>query len=88
MERKMRKKAQGLSLNVIIIAILALVVLVILIFVFSGQFGKFTGRAESCAALGGKCISASDTCQGPIVKGDFKDETNCKRCCIEVLPKA
>ncbi|MBI2668535.1 hypothetical protein HYX14_01705 [Candidatus Woesearchaeota archaeon] len=46
------KKAQGLSLNVIIIAALALIVLVVLVVIFTTQIGKFTlgvskeGKAE------------------------------------------
>lgn len=37
----MDKKAQGLSLNVIIIAALALIVLVVLVVVFTGRIGLF-----------------------------------------------
>jgi len=35
------KKAQGISINAIIIAALALIVLVVLIAVFTGQFGNW-----------------------------------------------
>ena len=35
------KKAQGLSMRVIIIAALALIVLVVLIFIFTGRIGSF-----------------------------------------------
>jgi len=39
--RKISKKGQGLSLNVIIVAALALIVLVVLIMVFTGKIGVF-----------------------------------------------
>ncbi len=35
------KKAQGLSLNTIVIAALALLVLVVLVLIFTGRIGKF-----------------------------------------------
>jgi len=37
----MKKKAQGLSLNVIIIAAIALIVLVVLVAIFTGRLGLF-----------------------------------------------
>jgi len=46
----MHKKAQGLSLNTIIIAIVVLIVLVVLIMIFTGYFGsRFTPEVTSCA---------------------------------------
>ncbi len=57
----MDKKAQGLSLNTIIIAIIVLIVLVVLIMVFTGYFGtKFTPGVTSCANSGGNCQFAKD----------------------------
>jgi uncharacterized membrane protein YqiK len=54
-----KKKAQGLSVNVIIIAAIALIILVVLVAVFTGRFGLFTqGVKEStkceqaCKAIG------------------------------------
>ena len=49
------KKAQGLSLNTIIIAALVIMVLVILILVFTGRMGSFSAQSESCQAKGGQC---------------------------------
>ncbi len=52
----MDKKAQGLSLNTIIIAIIVLIVLVVMIMVFTGYFGtKFTPAVTSCSNAGGEC---------------------------------
>jgi hypothetical protein len=53
----MMKKAQGLSVNVIIVAALALIVLVILGVVFMGRMGLFGGQVSDCEANGGQCRS-------------------------------
>ena len=56
----MLRKAQGLSLNTIIIAIVVLVVLVVVIMIFTGYFGgKFTPGITSCSANGGRCVASS-----------------------------
>ncbi len=50
------KKAQGMSLNTVIIAIIVLVVLVVLVMIFTGYFGKiFTPTVGSCQSAGGTC---------------------------------
>lgn len=50
------KKAQGLSLNTIIIAIIVLIVLVVIVIIFTGYFGSiFTPSVKSCTAQGGEC---------------------------------
>ncbi len=55
----MNKRAQGLSINVIIIVAIALIVLVVLIAVFTGRMGGFVSGVDetttcdnTCAALG------------------------------------
>ena len=53
------RRAQGMSINTIIIAALALVVLVILIAVFTGRMGIF-GRDLSGVQKGGTCGPSSD----------------------------
>lgn len=55
------KKAQGLSLNVVIIAVLALIVLVLLIMIFSGKLGQFRTGVSSCS---GHCERTATAC-GP-----------------------
>ncbi len=52
----MNKKAQGISINVIIIAAIALLVLVILSVIFMGRMGTFTGGVKDCELSGGKCL--------------------------------
>lgn len=49
------KKAQGISLNVIIIAALALIVLVVLVAIFTGRMGITIRGIESCADKNGVC---------------------------------
>jgi hypothetical protein len=59
----MKTKAQGLSLNTIIIAALVLIVLVVLIVIFSGKIGDFGKGSESCP---GKCASSMTACENNI----------------------
>ena len=61
----MNKKAQGLSLTVIVIGIIVLVVLVVLVFIFTGRTGKFSGDIAKCEARGGTCMEKS-ICNGPV----------------------
>ncbi len=52
------KKAQGMSLNIIIVAVIALVILVVLILSFTGKwkvFGKSTVACEGKGA-GAQCL--------------------------------
>ncbi|MFH1181925.1 MAG: hypothetical protein V1702_03120 [Candidatus Woesearchaeota archaeon] len=51
----MFKKAQGMSINVIIIAIIVLIVLVILVMIFTGYFGGWTKSVATCQSQGGTC---------------------------------
>ncbi|MAE42763.1 hypothetical protein CMO93_03255 [Candidatus Woesearchaeota archaeon] len=47
----MRKKAQGLSINTIIVAAIALIVLVVLVAIFTGRLGSFSkglGEVTNC----------------------------------------
>jgi hypothetical protein len=68
----MMKKAQGMSMNVIIIAVIALVVLIVLVLVFTGKtkfFGKqtsdtasqFTGQRCAIPGTSNKCLDET-TC--------------------------
>lgn len=50
------KKAQGISINVIVVAAIALLVLVVLSVVFLGRFGIFTQQSADCENKGGRCV--------------------------------
>jgi len=56
------KKAQGISINTIIIAIIALVVLVLLIAIFTGKMGQWVGGLSDSEerAYGCYCVNPSD----------------------------
>ena len=51
----MKKKAQGISINSIIIAAIALLVLVVLAVMFIGRMGIFSATADTCESNGGVC---------------------------------
>lgn len=51
----MNKKAQGISLNVIIIAALALIVLLVVVLIFTGRIQIFGSTLASCDSKGGVC---------------------------------
>ncbi len=61
------RKAQGLPMNVIIIAALALLVLVIVAVIFAGWGKIFGTKTKECTNNGGKCFS------DPCGTGDAKD---------------
>lgn len=49
------KKAQGISLNVVIVALIAIIVLVVLIVIFSGRTKFFGETIQTCESKGGSC---------------------------------
>ncbi|MBR9706309.1 hypothetical protein GOV14_04690 [Candidatus Pacearchaeota archaeon] len=78
-------KAQGISVNIIIIAAIALIILVVLVAVFTGRFGLFstgvreaTTCNEACAALGMEKGSSADGDKLPGFKDQSGDECYCK----------
>lgn len=58
-------KAQGLSLNVIIIAALALVVMVVVLLIFRGQAGSINDDLSGCFGKGGLCIDKNSYTSTP-----------------------
>jgi hypothetical protein len=50
------RKAQGLSMNVIIVAVLALLVLVILSVIFTSKMRDTRKSIDSCATANGECV--------------------------------
>ncbi|MBR9706311.1 hypothetical protein GOV14_04700 [Candidatus Pacearchaeota archaeon] len=90
----MNKKAQGISINVIIIAAIALIVLVVLIAVFTGRFGLFSEGVEAAAACEQACkaIGLDEAFAGysdsecgektrKRIPGVFYDKEKTKACC-------
>jgi len=63
----MSKKAQGMSLNVVIIAALGLLVLVVLAIIFTGRTGIFVRESDKCTVKygnTGKCVVTQEECTG------------------------
>ena len=60
------KKAQGMSVNVIIIAALALVVLIVLFAIFTGRISLFSGGVRGAEQNTYTCV-----CNNPV---DLKDQ--------------
>jgi hypothetical protein len=78
------KKAQGLPMNVIIIAALALLVLVIIAVIFAGWGKIFSQKTKECVATGGKCVDVCGVGDGadyPTEHPTAKCDDN-QKCCI------
>ena len=56
----MQKKAQGLSLNFVIIAIILILVVVVIVAIFTGVFNNTTTTLASCETAGGECFDKTD----------------------------
>lgn len=52
----MKKKSQGLPINVIILLGLGLAVFIVLIILFTSEAGDFSKGILSCEGKGGKCV--------------------------------
>ena len=86
------KKAQGLSLNVVIIAILGLLVLLIFLGMFVTKSRIFSISAGSCASKGGICYNSCTNYGNNIAKdGAYApiDGTDCEsteeKCCVKAI---
>jgi len=83
------KKAQGLSLNTIIIAAIVLIVLVVLWAIFTGRMGAFaTGlkgaedkKCDGEGGLGGAIVEPED-CAPPKRAIKTTDATGTQVCCV------
>ena len=83
---KNNKKAQGMPINVIIIAALALIVLFVLIYIFTSQSGKTVSTLESCAGVGGRCTEEGRMClDNEVEKTNSKCPKDTQKCCIKLF---
>ena len=82
------KKAQGISLNAIIIATLALLVLVVLAMIFTGRIGIFTKETKNCGTLGNnaRCVADASECAGSDQKvmNSYTCPTDTSICCLNI----
>ena len=67
----MKKKAQGISINVIIIAAIALLVLVVLSIIFLGRLGVFSKQVNECENKGGKCFVLGGSDCATVSNGEY-----------------
>ena len=94
------KKAQGISVNVIIIAAIALLVLVVLSVIFIGRMGNWGKTSNDCISNGGRCRNGDERC-GDAASANVEDyslsypiwsctgdgeTTEEKLCCIKAGP--
>ncbi|MEK6943186.1 MAG: hypothetical protein AABX00_03940 [Nanoarchaeota archaeon] len=84
------KKAQGISINVIIIAAIALAVLVVLFAIFTGRIGGFSKGvsetdtcAQKCSALNMQKLGdiGPGECSGTPIGGKYSDTPTNGCCC-------
>ena len=83
----MNKKAQGISMNVIIIAAIALLVLVILSVIFIGRMGSFGRITGDCTTQGGRCLASPCNVQTPPMASNSGlncEEESTPYCCLPV----
>ena len=90
----MDKKAQGLSINVIIIVAIALIVLVVLVAIFTGRLGVFSGHLASetgeptktCAQQNAEPKISSECKTKVIISSDSNTFEGDKVCCRKAAP--
>ena len=85
----MRKKAQALSMNTIIIAVIALIVLVVLIAIFTGRLGLFTEGINSLGDPTKSCTLNDGVLKDPCSSGEYAIISSDagqqgKKCCKKV----
>ena len=81
----MNKKAQGLSLNMVIVAAIALVVLVVIVLIFTGRLNIFAGTVGDCTAKANQQCKPGATCDASA--GETKTTDKCPAgnvCCLKV----
>jgi hypothetical protein len=94
----LNKKAQGMSMNIIVVAAIALLILIIIIAIFASRMGKFASTQDSCDGKGGTCGQstyvvgppARSICNANYVKvGDCSEAESAnpavkKACCVKL----
>jgi len=82
----MSKKAQGISINVIIVAAIALIVLVVLVAIFAGRLGIFSERLgdveKSCSEYGGTWQDSCTQTQKEIFTATDATDNPGQSCCV------
>ena len=56
------KKAQEISVHMIVVAAIALLVLVVLILIFTGRIGEFSKGIKECPTESSRCVDQRNEC--------------------------
>jgi hypothetical protein len=87
---ELKKKAQGLPMNVIVIGVISLIVLLVLIYIVVSQTGILNKGLMDCKSKGGSCISG-DACTADVVSyncdGDDEEGSDVVCCLSRCLAK-
>ena len=82
---KVSKKAQGMPINVIIIAALALMVLVVVVVIFSGRVRIFSQTLEDCRAKQGDCKNVNKCGDNEALITNVECPQDKPKCCVPVF---
>ncbi len=63
----MKKKAQSISINTIVVAAIALVVMILIVMIFTNSFAGFNRSANACESSGAECVEECVS-EGPILR--------------------
>jgi hypothetical protein len=72
-------KAQGSSMNVIVVAVIAVLVLLVMTFIFIRGVGSPNENLNNCFSRGGTCES---DCEGRSFEVSAKCPTEAAKCCV------
>lgn len=83
------KKAQGLPINLIIIAVIALIVLIVVLAITTGKLKTFGKGISNCVARGGSCTGTQEGTGYKCGAGEvYLPGTDCEPnsgCCQKIL---
>lgn len=80
----MKKKAEGLPINIIVIAAMALAVLVVFIITFTSEAGNLSKSTLTCQAKGGECVPEK-SCQYQTTTWSCQNKG--QECCFNTLQR-
>jgi len=77
-----KRKAQQLSITVMILLVLGIIVLVVVLAIFGKESGRTVSTLESCGARGGNCVDPSECTGGTRIPEICTGED--KICCVNI----
>ena len=70
----LKKRAQSISINTIVVAAIALVVMVLIVVIFTGNLTRWRISTDKCESRNGVCIDINDVKDR--CSGDYQKTTN------------